>query len=154
MPVKIKVYKGLEITYDERSHMFEASVGEGECYYATNQKELEGKLDKYLNKTTKDIPVLQINENPGTKHISGKLTSSNPDTKEIWVTMENLRRKLSVSSSYQPYLLYEDTVTNQAIAKEIDIKKVDMLRIRNEIDDLIKTLEKPINMEYFGWVKT
>ena len=153
MAIKIKEIYGYNLLYDERLRRFVIEDTDGtNLGHANTQDDAEVKAKALAKREFKRIPIIKI-EQEG-QSIMGELTSLNRDDKSVWVSMEKSkdvwdsgRQKIGLVYS-EGY--YEVTQVNLKILEDIKAKRESLNYIKAEIKDLIATLEKPINMDYFG----
>ncbi len=151
--LKIKEAYGFNLYYDEGRRRFILTDTDGtEVGYGNNQDEAETKAKALSKREFKRIKIFLVRTEG--QVILGELTSLNRDEPSAWVSMEQSRNtwgsgrekiSLKYDSSY-----YEATEPNMRIAVTIKQKRDAIDQTINEIDELIKQLEHPINQEYFG----
>jgi hypothetical protein len=133
---KIGEYKGYEIFYDTPRKRFTANV-QNDTLEAASQTELENQIDRAL-KNAGVFPIHVIFCDGG-RVIYGRITSYNPTDRRAWFVDEKGERE-------KPWALdhyYLDTATNRSVCEQVSTKLADIGRIRNEIGELEKQLEKP-----------
>lgn len=153
MAIKINEMYGYQITYDQRMRRFLVEDSDGtELACANTQDEAEVKAKSLSKQEFTRIPIARVYIEG--RIATGEVTSLNRDEKTAWVSMEkgedtwgSGRQKISLSSSKE---YYELTGANAEILESIKAKSETLNQIRAEIRVLIDTLEKPINLSYFG----
>jgi len=156
MTIKIKEMYGYNLSYDERLRRFIILDTDGtELAHANTQDEAEVKAKALSKQDFKRIRIVKV-EQEG-QMTMGELTSLNKDDESAWVSMEKSshgwgsgRRKIALAYD-KGY--YEATEVNLKIVEDIKAKEESLNHIKAEIKALITTLEKPINMGYFGITK-
>lgn len=148
--IKITVTKGYTIFYDSSYKVFRLQDAEGdEVASGATQEEMEQKADK-LSKQAFSFPIRAIYCSMNTPDI-GRVTSINIDKEEVWFASDTntgygsrQKRRLSASG------LFELSDANNMIISQVEDKRRRMAGLSTEIATLIKQLEKPINLAYFG----
>ena len=156
MIIKIKEIFGYKISYDEQRKKFIVEDADGiELANANTQDEAEVKAKALSKQEFKRIRITQVAEEG--RVTMGELTSLNRDDKSVWVSMEKSettwgsgRQKINLRYSSR---FYEATETNLKILEGIKAKGETLDQVKSEIKALIDTLEKPINLDYFGITK-
>jgi len=151
MGTKICTFQDYELYYEGNSYQrdFYAIQDREVITRAPTQDALEKKLKGMNKQGFKRIPIMEIHRpyyNDSYTIAFGEVTSLNRDDKEVWVSFSGKRSKSGLG--YCPY--HEKTEANIAIARQIIAKRKEVSRIEMEIDELRKSMEKPINKAYFG----
>lgn len=152
MIIKIKKIFGYELNYDEALKRFVVEDVDGiQLAHADTQDEAEVKAKALSKQEFKRIHIVRV-ETEG-QVTMGELTSLNRDDNSAWISMEKTeegwgsgRQKLNLRYVCN---YYEATEVNLKVLKDIKIKKKTLDQIKIEIADLIKTLERNINSDYF-----
>lgn len=149
--VKITSIRGYDIFYDGRQKQFELRNTDGEVVGQGKTQEEVEKQAELLSKR-QFSPIAAFGKY-GWNLIPGRVTSLNIDEQTVWFVPEkktyhsrdkiNLRHNTSV---------FEATEKNQEIAKLVESKVAEVHRIEKEIESLISTMEKMVNLAYFGLV--
>lgn len=153
MAIKIKEIYGYTLLYDERSKRFVVWDTDGtELANATTQDEAEVKAKTLHKQEFSRIPVMRVVSDGRISR--GELTSLNRDEKSAWVSMEKSERtwgsgRQKISLRYDSGY-YEATETNLKTVEDIKAKREIIDGILAEIEGLRDTLDKPINLSYFG----
>lgn len=149
--LKIKRCYGLTLSYDpDRKRFFLIDSDGTEMDYCTTQDEAETKAKSLSKREFKRIKIYEVYKDGGVD--AGEVTSVNPDDETAWVSMSPTRYgtgrskiDLRYSSRY-----FEQTPANISIIEAIKQKHLEVKRVATELRELVETLEKPINKEYFG----
>lgn len=153
MAIKIKGIYGYNLLYDERGKRFVIEdTDRTELANAKTQEEAEVKAKALSKQDFKRIRIVTVGQEGLTT--MGEITSLNRDDKSAWVSMEkdehtwsSGRRKIDLRYD-KGY--YEITEVNLKTLEYIKAKRDTVDSILTEIKSLRDTLEKPINVEYFG----
>ncbi len=152
MSIKIKEIYGYNLSYDETGKRFVIGDTDGtELAWGKTQDEAEAKAKALSRQEFKRINIILV-RGEGEVNL-GELTSLNKDDKSAWISMikgigpDSGRRKIDLRY-YRGY--YEATEANLKTVESIKAKREALLRAQTEITALVGTLEKPINLEYFG----
>lgn len=153
MAIKIKEIYGYNLLYEESSRKFIVQDNNGtELASANIQAEAEVKAKALSKQDFKRIPIVEIGHEG--QITTGELTSLNKDDKSAWVSMEKSkggwsggRQKINLRYTHN---YYEATEANLKILEGIKAKREAVDNILAEIKDLKDTLEKPIDLSYFG----
>ena len=153
MTIKIKEIFGYKLSYDERMKRFIVEDTDGtELAWANTQDEAEVKAKALSKQEFKRIPFIEVKQEG--QITTGELTSLNKDDQSAWVSMEKSednygggRRKINLRYDHGYYEVIE---ANLKILEGIKAKRETLNQIKAEIKALIATLEKPIDMDYFG----
>ncbi len=153
MTIKIKEIYGYKLGYQEGLERFVLEDTDGtELAYGKTQSEVEVKAKSLRQQEFKRIRIIKV-QTEGVSNL-GELTSLNRDDNSAWVSMEkgedswgSGRSKIAL---HYDHGFYEATETNLKILENIKGRRETLLQIKSDIDTLIGTLEKPINLAYFG----
>lgn len=147
--IKIGTAKGYTILYDEKQKLFilEDADNNGVASGAT-QGEVEAKAEKLSKQAFKfPIPALKTNRLVLYK---GRVTSINMDDKSVYFVFDDKgygsHQKLRLTYDHA----YELTEANSRIHEQVEQYHSQIKEIEGKLDSLIKQLEKPINLSYFG----
>ncbi len=145
MQVKIKDVQGYQIVYDTEFKRFELKTSTGELEAsAPTQLELENKVIK-LSKAEFSPIEAYYNLN------SGRITSVNLDEQEAWFSYDKktyLNTRTKVSLKYNTNL-YAKSPNNNSIKTQVDAKHEQRDKLYNEIIELQKKLDSPLDLAYF-----
>lgn len=155
MPIKIEVIYGYQILYDERLKRFLVQDSDGtELAYGSTQDEAEMKAKSLSKQEFKRISIVRVGDEE--EVTMGQLTSLNKDDRSAWVSMEtggdhwrgmSGREKLHLQYDHG---YYEATEANLQVVERVKEKRVELQKVQGEIESLIDSLEKRINLGYFG----
>lgn len=153
MAIQIKEMYGYQITYNVNLRRFLVEDRDGtELAHANTQDEIEVKAKSLSKQEFQRIPIVRVG---GDGEIAmGEVTSLNRDDKSAWVSMKKGKHtwgsgRQKIGLNYSPGY-YELTERNTEIVEAIKTKGEVLGQIRTEIKGLIDTLEKRINLSYFG----
>jgi len=157
MEVKIGKAEGYNIYYSSTFKNFILKDDDGaELASAKTAEEIEAKAKQLRKQDFKRIRIIYVSRYEG-KVNEGELTSINRDDQSAWVSLKEkattwggnrTKIRLHYDTGY-----YEATEGNLGIAEVIKEKRRAIDGIFKEIEQLVATLEKPINLEYFGIVR-
>ena len=153
MSIIINEIYGYQLSYDEVKKRFVIIDTDGtELAHAPTQDEAEVKAKALSKQEFSRIWIMRVRTEG--EITMGEITSLNRDEKSAWVSMKiskdswgSGRQKINLKYDRG---LYEATETNLKIIEDIRLKREILTEIRLEIEGLIDTLEKPINLSYFG----
>ena len=157
MGMRIKEIYGYTLVYDERMRRFLIEDTDGtELAHANTQDEAEVKAKALTKQEFKRIRIMRVVQDGQT--VMGELTSLNRDDQSAWVSMGKSEHtygsgRQRVSLRYD-HCYYELTEANCKILEALTVKAENLKHIRGEIEALIDTLEKQINLGYFGITTT
>ena len=155
--LKIKQIYGFDLWYDERRRFFVITDTDGtELTHSERQDEAEIKAKSLSKQEFKRFPIVRVTHE-GIIQV-GELTSLNRDDKSVWVSMEKSpemwgsggRSKLNLKYDHN---FHELTEANAKILEGIRAKHEALKQIEADIEAVVGTLEKPINMNYFGIIE-
>ena len=147
--IKIGTARGYSILYDERKKLFILEDTEGnELASGATQEEVETKAEKLSKQAFKfPIPALKVSRLSLSK---GRVTSFNADNKSAYFTFDDKtygsHQKLRLNYDHA----YELTEANNRIYEQVEQYRSQIKAIEDMIESLIKQLEKPIDLAYFG----
>ncbi|GAJ04757.1 unnamed protein product, partial [marine sediment metagenome] len=148
--LKITEVAGYTIFYDPQIKRFHLEDAEGNVIdSAETQEELEKEAKALSRHDFKRIPIFAVGEQTLSK---GEITSFNQHDRSMWINMEGERW----GSGRSKVNLYSDgtsgyylqTKANLKIAEQVVAKGASIQTIRDEIEELEKTLKDPITREY------
>ena len=147
--VKVGEKKGFVIAYDARRKLFLLyNANDDEVGSGGKQEDVEKQADK-LAKLRFQFPIPAFTVN-GVHVEEGKVTSLNVDDQSIWVVLPSKyggsRSKARLSYCH----IHEATERNKEVVEKIATQVLEMDKKREEIEALVATLDKRINLEYFG----
>lgn len=152
MQTKITTYKGYTIVYESGAKEFHLLADDGEpVASAKTQDELEHQADKIVKLSFPfPIPALEVS---GRTAKRGRVTSLNPSDRSIRFAYNEKSHWQSHSKCHLRYghsSVYEATDHNQAIAVQLDDKEAHIRATEEEMRELLKGLEKPMDLAYFN----
>lgn len=154
METKIGTVKSYEMLYDPRTRKFVARTADGdEVASALTQEKLEEQIDK-LSKQKFTFPIKALRYR-GVRFIDeGRVTSLNIPESSVWFCTDEKKGGYSdrgkVHLRYDSGSLFEMTELNDRVLAEIRELMVSVSKLEEQIETKAKTLEKPINLKYFG----
>lgn len=146
--IKITEVSGYTIFYDPQFKSFHLKDAEGnDIDSSASQEELEKEAKALSRHDFKRIPIFTVGEETIMK---GEITSFNQLDRSMWVNMEGEgwrsgRRKVHLHTDTGYYL---QSKGNLRIAEQIVAKGASIKAIRDEIEELEKSLKDPITGEY------
>ncbi len=155
LEIKIASIKGYDIFYATRDRRFELRNQDGEVVgQGKTQDEVEKQAELLSKKQFSPIAAFKQYD---VVLEPGRITSLNIDEQTVWFvpekktgpSWERTRQKVSLRHSTS---MFEATEKNQEIAKVVESKVAEIHRIEKDIESLISTMEKVVNLAYFGLV--
>lgn len=149
METKLGEVKGYTITYDTRDKLFRLKNKNGdEVGSGKSQDDVELKAEK-LSKQPFKFPIVALK----VSHLSiekGRVTSFNADDRAAYFSFDNKSYGSHMKLRLGCDKAYELTEANSRLYDEVFKCRSQIKEIEGKIESLIKELEKPINLDYFG----
>ena len=147
--IKIGTARGYTILYDEKQKLFILEDADGnDVASGVRQDEVEAKAEK-LSKLAFKFPIAALK----VSHLAlqkGRVTSVNADEKAAYFSFDDK----TYGSHMKLRLAYDKacelTEANTRIYDEVAQYRSQIKEIEGKIESLIKQLEKPIDLSYFG----
>lgn len=154
METKIAEFEGFTIVYEPRDKMFYLKDADGEVVgQGKTQDEVEEQAKKLAKRGFKPVAALRVAR---LELEPGRVTSINLADQSVRFSFDEKnhsaygsRGAIKVNLRYSPGM-YEMTDQNRSIKEQVDGLLAEYKRIEEQIRDLMKQLEKPINLDYFN----
>lgn len=157
METEITKIEGYTIVYEPRDKTFYLRDSYGETVgQGKTQDEVEEQAKKLAKRGFKPVAALRRSN---LELELGRVTSINLADQSVRFAFDEKRKSawgyesrgaIKFGLRYGSGGLYELTDQNQSIKEQVDGLLVEHKRIEEQIQDLMKQLEKPINLEYFN----
>lgn len=147
---QIGVIKGFYMSYNTRVKRFYLRDKEGQ---ELGNKETQDAIETLAAKMAKQsfpLPIKAI-EASNLKLRSGRITSVNPDDRTAYFSLDEKSGYYSHTKVRLNYShVFERTEKNEKTMQLVEQYHLDIKRVEDKIEELIKELEKPIDLAYFG----